>query len=47
MILLTRQVLMNFKAGLEQHSPQVGIEHHTRGWPGSLRVQESPSLGEE
>lgn len=46
-ILPTRQALMNFRSGLEQHSPQVSIEHRTGERPDSLRVRASLSLGEE
>lgn len=47
MILPTRQALMNFNSGLEQHSPQASIEHCTGEWPDSLRARERLSLGEE
>lgn len=38
---------MNFNSGLEQHGPQVSIEHCPGKWLDSLRPQESLSLGEE
>jgi hypothetical protein len=47
MILPTRQALMNFNSGLEQHGPQVSIEHCTGEWWYSLRVWGSLSLSEE
>lgn len=47
MILPTRQALMNFNSGLEQHGPQVSIEHYTGEWLHSLGVQGRISLGEE